>query len=385
MATILTITFTNTLDNYGQVLQYLATQEFLGTRGHSVSVHEACKPNYSLARRTIRWGKAKARNLLSKLKKMVSHGAPAQTDCVHTTDEIEKQKLFDKWRESSLLNDKEHPRYFAEFRETYFHFLRCPIEDLPNLRPDVCLVGSDQVWSWVGEYNFLKWAPKFSKRLSLASSIGNKSFSATEIQQAKRMLADFDLVTVREDNGVVFAQQADRADVQKILDPTFLLSVDDYAHWEESLAARPPYILLYLLGGDIGISVDEVYTYAKSRGMEVVYVASQGREDGYPKCYAKVGEWLALIHHADCIFTNSFHGMVFSLIYRKPFLVFPRVGIMSGMNGRIVNLAKEMGVERHLYSCSLETAYEPIDEQMIVSAIRSNLMKVESLLENIGL
>ena len=39
---------------------------------------------------------------------------------------------------------------------------------------------------------------------------------------------------------------------------------------------------------------------------------------------AGVEEFLALVRNAECVVTNSFHGMIFSVQFRRPFVVFSR-------------------------------------------------------------
>ncbi len=57
-------------------------------------------------------------------------------------------------------------------------------------------------------------------------------------------------------------------------------------------------------------------------------------------------QFLTLINHADCILTDSFHGVVFSLIFEKEFLVFSRnYGKHISQSSRIISFLKELGIE----------------------------------------
>lgn len=380
MPKILVVTFTNAVDNYGQVLQYYATQEYLSQRGHDVSVHISVPYQYPLWRRFA----SRIKSWIIKPKATSTPQVIDRRDSLSPEDR-KKQEIFDQWKESIERNEKLHPRKFLQFKEKYFRMTKCPIEKLGNLKLDACVVGSDQTWSWISGYNFLSWAPKGAKRISIAPSVGHKSFTEKDIESAKLYLADFDLVTVREDNGIDMCHKAGRKDVHKILDPTFLLSAHDYQKLEMPHGRTKPYLLLYLLGGEIGIHVSEIYDFASKEGLDVVYVASQGREDEYPKCYAEVGEWLSLIRDAQYVFTNSFHGMAFSIIYHKQFLVFPLVGIMEGMNGRINNLSRIMSLENHLFYDTFDSIYSPLVCSFIEDRIKTNKTMVDELLYNTGL
>lgn len=380
MAKIVVVTYTNALDNYGQVLQYYATQVYLEGRGHNVFVHYE--------------GSSFLNTFKKKLKRIVNcyTSKPffqkielSPTDSSNLSEEEkEKQILFAKWQEVIERTEKLHSRRFKEFKKQHFHIKRCALSKLHNLHLDACVVGSDQTWSGIWDYFFLDWAPKGAKRIAIAPSVGHKVYSRNEIEKARVYLEKFDLITVREENGVEFCKEAGRDDAIKILDPTFLLSSADYAEIEKKHNQQTPYVLLYLLGGEIGIDVSEIYSFANKEGLDVVYVASQGREDDYPKYYAEVGEWLSLIHDAKYVFTNSFHGMAFSLIYHKPFLVFPLVGIMKGMNGRIYDLSHIMSLNK-VYNGNLEAVKDEIDYDYVNYIVDKNKETLSENLKKINL
>lgn len=380
MAKILVYTLTGTVDNYGQVLQYYATQEFLAKRGHDVSVFIDKSPREFHPRRFLRH----VRNVFSHHPNI---GQP-EIDWRDSLNPIErrKQDMFDSWKRSTERNEKNHPRKFNNFRKKHFRITRFPYSKLHELQLDACVVGSDQTWSWIGEDNFLNWAPKNAKRLSIAPSVGHKIISEEDVKRAMPMLSKFDLVTVREDNGVDFCLRAGRDDVSKILDPTFLLTAEEYAKIEKIVDVKKPYLLLYLLGGEIDISLQNIYDFAQNEGLNIVYVASQGREDEFPKYYAQVGEWLFLIRNAKYVFTNSFHGMAFSLIYHRNFLVFPLVGIMEGMNGRIQNLAQIFQLTDRICTNSIfKGINDDINWFHIDNVITNNRAILSKLLRNINL
>ena len=139
------------------------------------------------------------------------------------------------------------------------------------------------------------------------------------------------------------------------------------------------------MGGEIGINVDEIYEFATAHNLDVKYVASQGRDDSFDKEWARVDEWLMLIKQASYVITNSFHGMCFSIIYRKNFVVMPIVGIMSSMNERIDDLANQMNLQNRIYSDSLDILFNDIDYHTANNVIEDNCNTVNKLFENINL
>lgn len=381
------ITFSNTFDNYGQVLQYLATQEYLTKRGHGVYLYQSLghKP-MSIFRIRRKLRKILKRVLGKGQRTNASSELPLKSiDAKIIQEENEKRKMFQKWAEITQRNENEHPRHFEEFRSRYFHVLKIYYEDLKGF--DSFAIGSDQMWSFLTEDTMLDFVPSGIHRFSIAPSVGHKVFTTDEIKRATKSLSKFDFITVREQNGLDFCHACGRDDAQLVLDPTFLLNSEDYSRFVDSQGLQLPkrYVFLYLLGGEINTRVQEIFTWAKTNGLEVVYVASQGREDEYSKCYATVEQWLYAIKNAEYVFTNSYHGMALSIIYRKPFLIFPLVGIMKGMNGRIQHLAKIYNLEDRLYMGDFDAVVKPIDWQYTERTISHNNTQLDNLLKTIYL
>ena len=78
---------------------------------------------------------------------------------------------------------------------------------------------------------------------------------------------------------------------------------------------------------------------AKNRNMKIVHTGFLKKYNNETrKPFTSPNEFLSLIHNADLVLTNSFHGTVFSLIYQKDFFAFPR----GEMNSRIKNLLEKV-------------------------------------------
>ena len=116
-----------------------------------------------------------------------------------------------------------------------------------------------------------------------------------------------------------------------------------------------------------------------------MYVESQGRDEKCSKIFPTVEEWLGLVSNASYVITNSFHGMAFSIIYHKPFLVFPLVGLMEGMNGRVVDLSKTLSLENRVYDGNMDILFEPISWMQTDEVIAHNKDILTTLIKNIKL
>ena len=358
MAKIGVVTFSQTIDNYGQVLQYLAIKEYLSLRGHQVYLIRI-DSSVSFVRRFYR----KLKGLFKKKDKKT-----------YTT--------FDKWAEVSLNYEKIHPRGFEKFRED-----KCNVAyvKLPMTRKifDAVVVGSDQIWSYASPFNFLDFANHGEDKFTIAPSAGKFRADDNTISMIRNWIKDFKFITCREQSAVDMCKKAGREDALLVLDPTFLISRETYLKYASAPTMKEDYIFVYLLGADISVDVAQIYDFAKKENLKLKYVASQGRDDSYPKEWATIPEWISLIANAKYVFTNSFHGMAISCIFHKQFLVFPIIGEMVGMNERIYNIAKTFACDDRIYSDSLEKIKEVIDYHVMDARIASNRTQINKLLDSI--
>lgn len=93
---------------------------------------------------------------------------------------------------------------------------------------------------------------------------------------------------------------------------------------------KRPYIFSYWVNpiqSLENISWKEVTGYAKRANLELIVTAIQGAEFSFEKesiTSPEPLEWLRLIHDAEYIITSSFHGIAFSIVMKRPFLVIPQ-------------------------------------------------------------
>ncbi|SOD11539.1 Polysaccharide pyruvyl transferase [Fibrobacter sp. UWB16] len=182
------------------------------------------------------------------------------------------------------------------------------------------IVGSDQVWRPKYNYRiedmFLKFAEKKSiKRIAYAASFGVDEWEYTPRQTkiCAGLAKKFHAISVREESGVMLCKEKLGVDAAWVLDPTLLLSKDDYLPiCEEIPVCADKYLAVYVLDENKEISA----TYEKeaaSRGL----VVKKFHADS--KSTLTVPEWLAMFRDASYVVTDSFHGTVFSIIFGKEF------------------------------------------------------------------
>lgn len=334
------ITFSNSKDNYGQLLQCYALQTYLKKQGH-----DAFLIRYQ---RTV--SDIKQRN---KIEKILSY---LKNPFVYIDYFFQTKRLN---RNKKLYYDASGDvrRQFDSFIKNQLSCTKMYIDDeivqYPPLA-DAYVCGSDQIWGGDFIY-YLSFAPDKSIKIAYAPSLGGlTSFSKEYEEKMKMYLSRFDFIGMREQSGVDMCHRLGLDKAVKVVDPTLLLSSVDYNIIRIKTNQKKPYIFLYLLGNPIACEVDEIYEYAHKKDYDVVYVASQGRYDKHIKQYVQIGEWVDYLVKTDIVITNSFHSTVFSLLFEKPFISILLVGGYKRMNGRIEELLNECGLSNQIYTGSLD-------------------------------
>ncbi len=332
------ITFYRSKDNYGQLLQCYALQRFLKKQSHSPYLILYCNTPKESTKSVGRWNK------------FVDY-------IVHFKTYVD---LFFIQRKERFYNQtaQNEQRHFSDFINKYIDVSEQNYtDDLLQQNPplaDAYICGSDQIWGGDFAY-YLNFAPPTTKRIAYAASFGGvNSFSIEYEDELRRLLGKFSMLGVREQSGVNTCLRLGAKHAMKVVDPTLLLEARDYDMLRTNVSPKEKYIFVYLLGNPIAMKMKEVYQFAKEKRMKVVYVASQGQYDKYPKTWATIGDWIDYIANAECVITNSFHCTVFALHYSVPFVSVPLVGNYERMNTRINELLEVCNLSHRIYNGSLK-------------------------------
>ncbi len=216
---------------------------------------------------------------------------------------------------------------------------------------EVFITGSDQVWNvqWYHKSFFLDFVPPEKTKISYAASIARNSLTEKQQEIFRNSLKDYKAVSLREKSGVPLIEKLSPVQPIAVLDPTLLLSKGD---WDDICAERvvpQKYVFCYFLG-DNKAERTIVQKFAKQKGLEIVTIsyasgnsASFNRKFGDIKLYDTPPEqFISLIKHAEYVFTDSFHAVVFSFIYQKQYFVFNR-DKKASMSSRIRDITELFG------------------------------------------
>lgn len=210
---------------------------------------------------------------------------------------------------------------------------------------DVFITGSDQVWNmnWYRPEWFLEFVHGKPK-IAYAASLASDKITEKQSTVIKEHLKDFTAVSIREKKLVERVKELSPVGAEYVLDPTLLLSDEE---WNEVCADRvisEKYVFCYFLGVNKN-SRKIAEQFAKERGLILVNIPHAGgtaklvdRKFGDEKLYDTSPEqFLSLIKNAEYVFTDSFHAVVFSNIYKKQYFVFNR-SKKGEMSSRIVDI-----------------------------------------------
>jgi len=314
-------------DNYGAVLQCLALQRTLSELGADVSVINYLPPSAEKPPIWRGWG--------------IRGGSVVQS-------------MRDKFFRIRYVNTRRRMRNkFEDFREEYLRFSEtCRSNDEIDRVVDgydVLVAGSDQIWNYAClPMHFLDWSAPFNgKRISYAPCCGRPDQNLNARPEVKEWLSRFDHISVRNEFSKNVVSKFVDKEISVVADPTVLARLTDV----EKKVPLPcdEYILMYTLGHEIDGGHNAVIREIREKNgdLPVVAVIPTAHKPHIAPCAdikildAGPAEWLWLIANASFVYTDSFHGALFSMKYRKPFLAYYAE---QGRAPRLLDLAGRYGV-----------------------------------------
>ena len=241
--------------------------------------------------------------------------------------------------------------------------LTSPIYDRKDLAKinddfDIFIAGSDQVWNLActegDDSYYLPFVLDSTKRNSYAASIGYTSIPSSQESIYTKLMSGFNHISVREKSGVEIVRKLTGKEAELVLDPTLLLSKkqwEDIADYSK-VPVNEKYLLLYLMAED-KVLIKKAKDYAKKNKLKILYINQRLFKLSRAKNLRNVSpkEWLGLFLKADTIFTNSFHGLVFSVNFNKNF--FTRYIPRSIANSRLETVLDELNLHNRRISSNV--------------------------------
>lgn len=345
---------THQYKNFGTFLQCYALQYVLTELGHHVEVIDYQRKEYEkgwLERMRIIAGDIR-RHPLKNLRIILNYPF-----------HFKRNYLFNKFYcKNFLLSPQKYPTSDSLKRNP-------PIYDL-------YISGSDQIWNptlngFIEPY-FLTFVPTGGLKAAYASSIGITTLNEEQKATFRFLLHDFKFISCREKSGLQLLNSCGINNVIHVVDPTLLLNKQFWLSLsQKSSIHKRQYGLTYFLSKSIYKEKLVTPLFETDKRLDLTM-----ETDCAFKSILAAGpyEFLSLINNADFICTDSFHGVVFSILFEKEFYALPRhnEGNINSQNSRIKDLLEDLGLTNRWIQHQANIVRTPINYQEI-NARLSNL------------
>lgn len=353
--------------NYGGILQAFALQSVLERMGHEVVVYNldrtprrclALGVLYHFARRTLKTLTSMKPQRFYNIKKEAEYQYKLYLERIQHT-----QRFIDKY--------------------IHAYYLKNYVSQIVESNVDCIVVGSDQIWdsrngaSISGSVSnaFLPFVSKRIKRFSYSASFGKDTWNYTQEQTdiVKEAIKNFVGVSVREFSGVELCRKHLDIDAQVHIDPTMLLTADDYIREvdlkeEES---SPGDLLVYIL--DNSDEKSQVIDFIESKlHLTRFHVNNNAPNNAMSNVQPPVEKWLRGFWDAKFVVTDSFHACVFSILFHKPFIA---IGNKRRGLTRFLTLLSRFGFENRLIENVENVKKMDLDDKIDFSHVDSILEK----------
>jgi len=291
--------------NYGAILQCYGLQQYLTEQGHEVQVINFIPPN---VKKNPFWS---ANNYRTSL--------------------INGFKLAYKKLRYAGIQKKEFQKFVKEHINLSEPHTLDSLEKLSK-EYDAIIVGSDQVWNQSQHYHaayFLGPLKNFTgKRISYAPCCAVNYVNERNIPLLRTALSKFDNISVRNIETFQFVKDLLGKSAPIVVDPSFLYNYENLLNTPNLISND--YILTYIIGNEIEGGHEQTIGEIKKHNNNLPVVSIILTESS-PKLFiwsdnslwhVSPQEWVNLFFNATFVYTDSFHGAVFAIKFKKPFLAY---------------------------------------------------------------
>ena len=335
--------FTFYTGNFGAALQAFATQHFIREtlkRDCTIVRTRPGTPGETPLTRLILRGEL-FHGTLGKLRRRFRR-KPA-VPRYFQEGQAKRAEAFRRFEEDHLILDDNPNRLYTEY-----------YKNPPDY--DIYLSGSDQVWnplafSRCNPIYYLDFAPEGRPRVSYASSFAISEIPARYRCEAARLLKRFNAVSVRETEGADIVESLTGTRPPVVVDPTFLLTGDEWRTLAEHPAPDEPYILFYRLGKLPYFNAFKEHVL-RTTGLKPVVIPTRPEDDPGGEADYTIGplDLAGLIARAALVVTDSFHGAALSINQGTPFYALLRddPAKKGNMNTRVLSLLAHLNLTDRL-------------------------------------
>lgn len=240
--------------------------------------------------------------------------------------------FYDLWLR--LRYGKRCRKAFDSFRKQYLCLTdEIKRQELPAKISDfsALIVGSDQIWNYREQADgmfFLNWTPAYEGlKIAYAPCCGKNKINEKYRYSLEKALENFDVLTVRNRETQLFVNELIERKPLIVPDPTCLF---DFKNLINCNKINGKYIFVYTLGKEIEGGNKNAIGYIRKKYPDCKVIASviaysnPQKIDWADKVFYDLTpvEWINMIYYADFVYTDSFHGTIFSMKFNVPFIVY---------------------------------------------------------------
>lgn len=254
---------------------------------------------------------------------------------------IECWKKYEKWVQKNINASKKINKYkeLIEYANKY----------------DLTICGSDQIWNndlKCDPFYFLRFVDR-KKRIAYSPSIGRNYIEKSLRELYKEYISDIDYVSVREESSKKLIKDDLNLNVKVCLDSTFLLTREE---WENIAKANDKvisknYLFVYLLEPN-NKQIDEIKKYATMNNKKLILpIVNPYYKYDKDAIVIDQFDFLNYLRKSDLVITDSFHGLVFSILYNKKFNLYKRFNDddKNSQNSRLEDLLNKFQINKDVY------------------------------------
>lgn len=338
----ITTTFHHTT-NYGAVLQSYALQHMIESLGHDNEILEFVSPK-------------KKKNQGFSLMQLIKIG-------------YLKYISFKRRKEVAILQ-----QHFDDFHKKYLKLTKpyCNMEELRSdskiQKYDCLITGSDQVWNLSTTPSFidsrlLLFGSEKCRRFSYAASLEELNYTNQQKDRMRSALKNFNGISIREELARVYIESFTGLKCERVIDPVFLLTRDEWMKIAKKPRLQGPYILCYQVQSNKRME-EVAYQLKKKTGYPVVSICNSAIrwiKSDYFFHDVSIEEFLGFYNQAAYVVSASFHGVAMGLVFDKP--VYAMVKKVRA--NRIRNVMDIMGLKDYIVVQDSKNGIREYDDTII--------------------
>lgn len=308
------------VNNYGGILQNYALQETLRGLGHyAITIDQPMFPP-----RSLKW---KLYSEMANIKRCIRMG---------NVRSISRRKWESLVSRETNTTKQFVDEYIERTPKVYGYLKTRELAESLNL--DAYVVGSDQVWRPMFnsriENNYLDFTQGWNvKRIAYAASFGvdDWEYTAQNTIKIRELANKFDAISVREYSGIRLCQDNLGMNAVHVLDPTMLLDASDYMRLVKNKVelSNSESLFCYILDPN-NLKENIICECEKYFSVDRHFISSHSNSLTLSKqrvvSVPPISKWIQSFWNTKFVITDSFHGVVFSIIFNKQFLVIANKG-----------------------------------------------------------